>query len=64
LQLAIRALELQGEIITTPFSHFASSGSLVWEGCKPVYADIDPQTLNIDPLEIEKRITKKNSLAF
>jgi hypothetical protein len=59
LQLAIRALELQGEIITTPFSHFASSGSLVWEGCKPVYADIDPQTLNIDPLEIEKRITKK-----
>jgi dTDP-4-amino-4,6-dideoxygalactose transaminase len=59
LQLAIRALELRGEVITTPFSHFASSGSLIWEGCKPVFADIDPETLNIDPLEIEKRITKK-----
>ena len=59
LQLAIRALELEGEVITTPFSHFASSGSLIWEGCRPVYADIDPDTLNIDPYEIEKKITKK-----
>jgi len=59
LQLAIRALELRGEVITTPFSHFASSGSLIWEGCKPVFTDIDPETLNIDPFEIEKKITKK-----
>lgn len=59
LQLAIKALRLHGDVITTPFSHFASSGSLIWEGCKPVFADIDPETLNIDPAEIEKKITKK-----
>lgn len=59
LQLAIKALGLHGDVITTPFSHFATSGSLVWEGCKPVFADIDPETLNIDPTEIEKKITKK-----
>lgn len=56
LQLAIRALNLTGEVITTPFTHVASSGSLVWEGCTPVYCDIDPYTLNIDPNKIESLI--------
>lgn len=57
LQIAIKALELKGEIITTPFSFIATTSSLVWEGCTPVFADIDPETLNISPAEIEKKIT-------
>lgn len=60
LQLALRALELNGsEIITTPFTHVATSDSLVWEQCRPVYADIDPETLNIDPRQIETKITDR-----
>ncbi len=61
LQLAVRALELTGEVITTPFSHVASSGSLFWENCKPVYADIDPETLNLDPRLIEEKITENTT---
>lgn len=61
LQLAIKALELKGEIITTPFSYVATTSSIVWEGCKPVYVDIDPETFNIDPLKIEQSITSKTS---
>ncbi len=61
LQIAIRALELKGEIITTPFSFVATTSSIVWEGCKPVYADIDPQTFNIDPTKIEAVITPNTS---
>src|SRR3979409_1625165 len=53
LQIAIKALELKGEIITTPFSYVATTSSIVWEGCTPVYADIDGETLNIDPKKIE-----------
>lgn len=61
LQLAIRALDLTGEIITTPFSYVATTSSIVWEHAVPVFADIDPKTLNIDPDEIEKRITVRTS---
>lgn len=57
LQMAIKALELQGEIITTPFSFVATSSTIVWEGCMPVFVDIDPETLNIDPSKIEDAIT-------
>lgn len=57
LQLAIRALGLRGEIITTPFSYVATTSSIVWEGCKPVFVDIDPRTLNIDAAGIEAMIT-------
>lgn len=57
LQLAIKSLELEGEIITTPFSYVATTSSIAWEGCCPVFADIDPETLNIDPKKIEKVIT-------
>ena len=49
LQIAIKALELKGEIITTPFSYVATTSSIVWEGCQPVFVDIDEHTLNIDP---------------
>ncbi|MBI0400154.1 DegT/DnrJ/EryC1/StrS family aminotransferase [Cyclobacterium marinum] len=59
LQMAIKALELQGEIITTPFSFVATSSSIVWEGCKPVFVDIDKYSLNIDPNKIEAAITEK-----
>jgi len=61
LQIAIKALLLSGEIITTPFSYVATTSSIIWEGCKPVFADIDPKTLNIDPQKIEKLITKNTS---
>src|SRR5690606_23910057 len=44
IQMAIKALELRGEIITTPFSFVATSSSIVWEGCKPVFVDIDAQS--------------------
>lgn len=57
LQLAIKALELKGEIITSPFSFVATTSAILYEGCKPVYADIDPETLNIDPAKIEEAIT-------
>jgi dTDP-4-amino-4,6-dideoxygalactose transaminase len=61
LQIAIKALELKGEIITTPFSFVATTSSIVWEGCKPVFADIDPETFNIDPKKIEAAITPDTS---
>jgi dTDP-4-amino-4,6-dideoxygalactose transaminase len=57
LQIAIKALGLTREIITTPFSYVATTSSIVWEGCEPVFVDIDPDTLNIDPELIEKAIT-------
>ena len=61
LQLAIKALELSGEIITTPFSYVATTTSIIWEGCAPVFVDIDPQSLNIDPSKIEEAITHNTS---
>lgn len=61
LQLAIQALEVKGEIITTPFSFVATTSSIVWQGCKPVFVDIDEDTLNIDPNKIEAAITPNTS---
>lgn len=61
IQMAIKALKLKGEVITTPFSYVATTSSLVWEGCTPVYVDIDPNTLNIDPSKIEEAITPETS---
>ncbi len=61
LQIAIKAFELKGEIITTPFSYVATTSSIVWEGCKPVFVDIDPETLNIDASKIEANITPNTS---
>ncbi|MDR0603729.1 MAG: DegT/DnrJ/EryC1/StrS family aminotransferase [Bacteroidales bacterium] len=58
IQMAIRALELKGEIITTPFTFIATVSSIIWEGCTPVFVDIDKETLNIDPEKIEERINK------
>lgn len=61
LQMAIKVLELKGEIITTPFSFIATTSSIVWEGAKPVFVDIDEQSLNIDASKIEAAITDKTS---
>ncbi|MCW3123687.1 MAG: DegT/DnrJ/EryC1/StrS family aminotransferase, partial [Flavipsychrobacter sp.] len=61
LQVAIKALDLHGEIITTPFSYIATTSSILWEGCQPVYVDIDKNTLNIDPAKIEAAITDKTT---
>lgn len=61
LQIAIKALGLSGEIITTPFSYVATTSSIVWEGCAPVFVDIHPEYLTIDETKIEAAITLKTS---
>lgn len=57
LQMAIKALDLKGDVITTPFSFVATTSSIVWEGCNPIFVDIDKESLNIDPDKIEAAIT-------
>ncbi len=57
LQIALKALDIKGEVITTPFSYVATTSSIVWEGSKPVFVDIDVNTLNIDATKIEAAIT-------
>lgn len=57
LQIAIKALDLKGEVLTTPFSYVATTSSLAWENCKPVFVDINPATLTIDHTKIEEAIT-------
>lgn len=59
LQMAIKALSLKGEIITTPFTWIATVSAIKWEGCVPIFCDIDPETLNIDEEKIEALITDK-----
>ena len=61
IQLAIKALSLKGEVITTPFSYVATTSSIVWEGCRPVFVDIDTNTFNIDPAKIEAAITPETT---
>jgi dTDP-4-amino-4,6-dideoxygalactose transaminase len=56
LQIAYRALNLTGSAITTPFSFVATTSSLQWEGIRPIFADIDKATWNLDPRAIEARI--------
>lgn len=63
LQMAIKALDLKGEIITTPFSFVATTSSIVWEGCTPAFVDIDKDSLNIDASKIEQAITE-NTVAI
>ncbi len=61
LQLAIKALDLQGEIITTPYSYVATTNSILWEGCEPVFVDIEDRTFCINPDLIEATISEKTS---
>ncbi|GGG28143.1 aminotransferase DegT [Dokdonia pacifica] len=58
LQIAIKALDLKGEIITTPFSYVATTSAIKWQGCIPVFVDISPDCLTIDPTKIEAAINK------
>lgn len=58
LQIALKALDIEdGEIITTPFSYVATTSSIIWERCKPVYVDIEPDNFSIDVNKIEEKIT-------
>lgn len=58
---ALQALNIQGEVITTPFSFVATTHALWWNGIKPVFVDIDPKTCNMDPDKIESAITSRTS---
>lgn len=60
LQLALKALGIEdGEVITTPFSYVATTSSILWERCTPVFVDIEPDNFTIDPTKIEAAITPK-----
>lgn len=61
LLTALQALRITGEVITTPYSFVATTHSIWWAGCKPVFVDIDPRTGNLDPDKIEAAITPKTT---
>jgi len=61
LQIAIKALSLRGEIITTPFSYIATSAAIAWQGCVPVFVDIEADHWCIDADKIEQAITPNTS---
>lgn len=61
LLTALQALRITGEVITTPYSFVATTHSIWWNGCKPVFVDIDPKTGNIDPDKIEAAITPRTT---
>ncbi|EJD6489115.1 TPA: DegT/DnrJ/EryC1/StrS family aminotransferase [Citrobacter koseri] len=61
LLTAFQALRITGEVITTPYSFVATSHSLLWNGLKPVFVDIDPVTCNMDPRKIEEAITPQTT---
>ena len=58
---ALQALRITGEVITTPYSFVATAHSLLWNGIKPVFVDIDPVSLNLDPAKIEAAITPQTT---
>lgn len=61
LMTALQALRITGEVITTPYSFVATTHSIWWNGCKPVFVDIDPATGNMDPDKIEAAITPQTT---
>ena len=61
LVTALQALRITGEVITTPYSFVATAHSLLWNGIKPVFVDIHPDTLNLDPARIEAAITPQTT---
>lgn len=58
IQIALKALDIKKEVITTPFSYVATTSSIVWENCTPVFVDIEEDMLTIDPNKIEAAITQ------
>jgi dTDP-4-amino-4,6-dideoxygalactose transaminase len=61
LVTALQALRVTGEVVTTPYSFVATAHSLLWNGIKPVFVDVDPTTLNMDPSKIEAAITPQTT---
>lgn len=61
LLTALQALRITGEVITTPYSFVATTHSIWWNGCRPVFVDIDPKTGNLDPEKIEAAITPRTT---
>jgi dTDP-4-amino-4,6-dideoxygalactose transaminase len=59
LQIALKALGVKGEVITTPFSYVATTSCPLWEGCTVKFADIEPDYLTIDPQAVEAAISSK-----
>jgi dTDP-4-amino-4,6-dideoxygalactose transaminase len=57
LQMAIKAMNITKEVITTPFTYVATTNALLWEGCQPVFVDIEPGSFTIDVTKIENAIT-------
>ncbi len=62
LQLAIKGLDLKGNVLTTPFSYCATTNVLIWEGCKPIFVDIDPISLTVNTQQI-KSLSELNSIS-
>lgn len=62
LQLAIKGLDLKGNVLTTPFSYCATTNVLIWEGCKPIFVDIDPISLTVNSEQI-KSLSELNSIS-
>lgn len=61
LMLTMRALGLEGEVVLPSFTFFATGHAAVWNGLKPVFADCDPQTWTIDPVDVKRKITERTS---
>ena len=61
LQIALKLMAKSGEVITTPFSYVATTASIVWEGCTPVFADINPNYLTIDETKVEELISDRTT---
>ncbi len=61
LVTALQAMRITGDVITTPYSFVATAHSLLWNGIRPVFVDIDPETLNLDPDKIEAAITPQTT---
>jgi len=61
LQIGLQALDLSGSVITTPFTFIATTHALFWNGLQPIFSDIDPTNLNLDPARIEEKITPQTT---
>lgn len=59
IQFGLRVFDLQGEVITTPFTWIATASAVTWERCRPIFVDVQPDTFNIAPEKIEARITSR-----
>jgi dTDP-4-amino-4,6-dideoxygalactose transaminase len=59
LQLALKAYNVVGDVVTTPFSYCATTNALIWEGCNPIFADIDPVSLTVESSQLNRKITAK-----